>query len=181
MASLFEQQVRTVIAARGWSYKDLARESGVGASMIGRFMSGQRAIGSDALGKLIDALGCTLNAAPAKTAPRPKKMGRPRKPVLSESIQVPLDAGRPEVIISDPPYAQEQSDEPGRDVAEDPPMNRIPPPKVGRPRKGVQPYGTICPNQKRSGEIRTRRRRDVEAAAPAEAVVAAAAEGGPKN
>jgi hypothetical protein len=121
----FEQQVRAAIELWGWSYSDLARASGVSASMIGRFMTGEREMGSGSLGKLIDAMGCTLSA-PTKAAP-PRKHGRPRNPIAREMVDSPLHAGR-------------------------------------------------CPNQKRSGEIRTRRRER-----EADAEVAAAAEGEPKN
>src|SRR5436309_727584 len=78
--SFFEQQVRAAVEFSGWSYADLSKEAGVAASQIGRFMSGERGLSSEAMGKLLDSIGCTLST-PTKKRERQRKQGRHPKPV----------------------------------------------------------------------------------------------------
>lgn len=79
MATLFEQAVRAAIQASGISYSQLAKEAKVDGSAIGRFMSGDRGLNSDTLGRILDTLGCTVTAPINRFAPKP--VGRPRKQV----------------------------------------------------------------------------------------------------
>ncbi len=89
MPTFFEQQVRVAVEISGWKYADLAKESGVAASQIGRFMNGSRGLSSDGLGRILDCLGCTLSAPTKRREVKTIKQGRPKKPVLR--IEIPPD------------------------------------------------------------------------------------------
>jgi transcriptional regulator with XRE-family HTH domain len=78
--TFFEQQVRAAVQLSGWSYADLSRESGISASQLGRYMSGEKGLSSEALGRLLDTIGCTLST-PSKMRERKKTQGRHPKPV----------------------------------------------------------------------------------------------------
>jgi transcriptional regulator with XRE-family HTH domain len=78
--TFFEQQVRAAVQLSGWSYADLSRGSGISASQLGRYMSGEKGLSSEALGRLLDTIGCTLST-PSKMRERKKTQGRHPKPV----------------------------------------------------------------------------------------------------
>jgi hypothetical protein len=82
MPTFFEQQVRAAVEISGWTYAELAVESKVAASQIGRFMVGSRGLSSDGLGRILDCLGCTLSAPTKRRELKKIKQGRPKKPVL---------------------------------------------------------------------------------------------------
>jgi transcriptional regulator with XRE-family HTH domain len=80
MPTFFEQQVRNAVEISGFTYSQLAKQSGVSASQIGRYMSGERGLTSEGLGKILDALGCMLTEPTRRRDTKP--IGRPKKPVL---------------------------------------------------------------------------------------------------
>jgi ribosome-binding protein aMBF1 (putative translation factor) len=82
MRTFFEQQVRAAVEMSGWTYAELAMESKVAASQIGRFMVGSRGLSSEGLGRILDCLGCTLSAPTKRREVKKIKQGRPKKPVL---------------------------------------------------------------------------------------------------
>jgi hypothetical protein len=77
MATMFEQAVRAAIQVSGITYTQLAKEAKVDGTSLGRFMSGERGLNSETLGRILDTLGCTLTAPINRFAPKP--VGRPRK------------------------------------------------------------------------------------------------------
>jgi transcriptional regulator with XRE-family HTH domain len=77
MATMFEEAVRAAIQVSGITYTQLAKEAKVDGTSLGRFMSGERGLNSETLGRILDTLGCTLTAPINRYAPKP--VGRPRK------------------------------------------------------------------------------------------------------
>ena len=77
MATMFEEAVRAAIQVSGITYTQLSKEAKVDGTSLGRFMSGERGLNSETLGRILDTLGCTLTAPINRYAPKP--VGRPRK------------------------------------------------------------------------------------------------------
>lgn len=63
MPTDFRRIVAAALAARSWSESELARRSGVSQQRINRFRSGKTALGSDALGRVFDALDLRVTAS----------------------------------------------------------------------------------------------------------------------
>jgi transcriptional regulator with XRE-family HTH domain len=75
--TMFEQAVKAAIEASGVTYSQLAKEANVDPSQVGKFMAGKRGLTTETVGRILDALGCTLTAPINRYAPKP--VGRPRK------------------------------------------------------------------------------------------------------
>lgn len=74
--TMFEQAVRSAVQASGITYSQLAKEANVDPSQVGKFMAGKRGLTTESVGRILDALGCTLTAPINRYAPKP--VGRPR-------------------------------------------------------------------------------------------------------
>ncbi len=77
MATMFEEAVRAAIQVSGLTYTQLSKEAKVDGTSLGRFMTGERGLNSETLGRILDKLGCTLTPVINRFAPKP--VGRPRK------------------------------------------------------------------------------------------------------
>lgn len=63
----FRAAVRSAMERRGLNPKRLADEAGVDTAQVYRYLSGERGVSDDTLGKLLAALGITLKLPRAKT------------------------------------------------------------------------------------------------------------------
>jgi transcriptional regulator with XRE-family HTH domain len=75
--SNFECVVQAYIESSCASYKQLSEEAGVHASQISKFMKGERGLSSLSIGRIVDALGCSL--LPPTRKFQPPTVGRPKK------------------------------------------------------------------------------------------------------
>ena len=75
--SNFECMVKAYIESTGASYKQLGEQAGVHASQISKFMKGERGLSSLSIGRIVDALGCSL--LPPTRKFQPPTVGRPKR------------------------------------------------------------------------------------------------------
>jgi ribosome-binding protein aMBF1 (putative translation factor) len=118
MATMFEATVRAAIHTSGLSYTQLSKEAKVDGTAIGRFMSGERGLNSETLGRILDTLGCTLTPVINRFAPKP--VGRPRKQVYrGKSWDVDIEKLKGEFVVTQQNEVYEIEEEEDSSKAQD--------------------------------------------------------------